>query len=99
MEVKREHCCDVMDYYIFEKDGLVDYVPEGRSYNFLIDSPNGTHQEMWFCPWCGTKLPEDLGEEWGRILKEEYGLEEPFRTWDKVPPEFKTDEWWKRRGL
>jgi len=54
---------------------------------------------MYFCPWCGSQLPEGLGDEWAKILKEEYKLDNPFKEWDRVPPEFKTDEWWKRRGL
>jgi hypothetical protein len=33
-------------------------------------------------------------------LREEYGIKDPiFDDKDKVPPEFETDEWWKKRGL
>jgi hypothetical protein len=95
-----EHCCQNMDAYATEANCLVKYDPSDRSYHFILnDDPHGTHQVMWFCPWCGSKLPEELGEEWGRILKADFGIEEPFREWDRVPPEFKTDEWWKKRGL
>ena len=89
-----------MDAYASQKNSLLEYIPESRSYNFILyDHPHGTHQTLWFCPWCGIKLPEELGEEWGRILKEEFNIEEPFRAWDRVPSEFKSDEWWKKRGL
>ena len=89
---------------MFSNGGLClrkhDYDAPGRSYSFyLTDDPHGTHQQMNYCFWCGAKLPEDLGDEWAKILKEDYNLDNPFKDWDRVPDEFKTDEWWKKRGL
>ena len=53
-----------------------------------------------YCPWCGAELPKVLSDEWFDILEEEYGIEDPTNEEkDKVPEEFKTDEWWKKRGL
>lgn len=98
MEVKSDHCCDVMDGYATDKNSLVNYESSSRAYSFyLTDDPHGTHQRMNYCFWCGAKLPEDLGNEWARILKEDYKLDNPYKEWDKVPAEFKTDEWWKNR--
>jgi hypothetical protein len=42
-----------------------------------------------------------LKDEWFDILEKEYELDNP--AWDleqkeKIPAEFKTDEWWKKRG-
>jgi len=53
------------------------------------------------CPRCGTKLPHSLAEEWSEIIEREYGITD---DWDeeqlsRLPQEFKTDEWWKKRGL
>jgi len=57
--------------------------------------------DFLFCPDCGTKLPKPLRNEWFNILEHEYGLDDP--GWpeqrEKVPAEFLTDEWWKKRGL
>ncbi len=51
-----------------------------------------------FC--CDNKLPRNLDNEWSKILREEYGITDPnFDDKDKVPEEFYTDEWWKKRGL
>jgi hypothetical protein len=37
---------------------------------------------------------------WCDILKKEYGINDPGGSEaDKVPAEFQTDEWWKKRGL
>jgi hypothetical protein len=55
---------------------------------------------MLFCPNCGTKLPSSLRDEWFDILEQEYGLEDPCEEdKQKVPQEFLTDEWWKKRGF
>lgn len=98
----REYCCNIMEYYATNKNSLIEYVPETRSYSFyLLDHPHGTRQKMYYCFWCGSQLPEDFSEEWEKILREEYGIEDAGFTWnqDNIPPEFKTDKWWKNRGL
>lgn len=52
------------------------------------------------CPWCGTKLPKELSDEWYDTLETEYGIIDPtHKERAKVPAEFWTDEWWKKRGL
>ena len=94
-----EHCCNKMNAYATEKNSLLDYDSYIRSFMFFVDSPNGTHEHMNYCPWCGTQLPEELTEKWINLLNKKFGIEEPFREWDRIPPEFKTDAWWKRRGL
>lgn len=52
-----------------------------------------------YCPWCGKKLPTDLGDIWFDTLRTEYGLENPCDDKSKIPEEFKSDKWWKKRGL
>ena len=56
-----------------------------------------------YCPFCGTKLPRGLrGMDMEPFLRKEYGWTDddcwghPMR---ELPEEFKTDEWWKKRGL
>lgn len=56
--------------------------------------------DIYFCPWCGTKLPHNLADEWFAILAQEYNIIDPSaKDRHKVPLEFKTYEWWKKRGL
>lgn len=56
--------------------------------------------EIIYCPWCGTHLPISLADTWYNVLEQEYNIKDPtHHDRDKVPPEFKTDEWWKKRGL
>jgi hypothetical protein len=54
-------------------------------------------QRINFCPWCGTKLPENLRDKWFDTLLEEYDIEDPFDEMHKVPEEFKSDKWWVKR--
>src|SRR3954469_14160643 len=96
-----DFCCDRMKFAICEHKKLIEYMPESRSYNFILGkNDKGTHWGFEFCPWCGTKLPSNLSDKWAETLKQEYNIIEPF--WEdkqRVPPEFWIDEWWKKRGL
>jgi hypothetical protein len=71
---------------------------------FSIKRPHpyksGAHR-IPHCPWCGKQFPKDLIDEWYGILEKEYGLDYPDGDSQSklVPEEFKTDEWWKKRGL
>lgn len=67
---------------------------------FVIEGDLGL--EMDYCPWCGTKLPENLREEWFETLEREYGIETDIgeaRDRTDIPQEFWSDEWWKKRSL
>ncbi len=57
-------------------------------------------KKIYYCPWCGAKFPKELFDEWYDILEKEYGIEDPIHTdRKKVPAEFWSDKWWKKRGL
>jgi hypothetical protein len=106
-----KHCCAHMDRYTTTRDKvdfIIVYKPDMRSYSFLLYDHGkyiGVRQRLWYCPWCGTKLPEDLTEEYEEVLEKEYGI--TAKDWDApgwsdeihLPEEFRTDEWWKKRGL
>ncbi|GAB4168953.1 MAG: hypothetical protein Tsb006_7290 [Rickettsiaceae bacterium] len=105
-----KHCCAHMDRYTVttDEDFIIEYMPDIRSYNFLIYKNGkyiGINQRLWYCPWCGKKLPNELSEEMEEILEKEYGI--TAKDWDSpswnddtdLPHEFKTEEWWKKRGL
>jgi hypothetical protein len=101
MNDNNKYCCDTMDFHLTtESEELVEYKTMNRKYSLkMFKSSYGTHQPIVFCPWCSEKLPKDLNQEWEYILEKEYGIKEPGFNQDKIPPEFKTDEWWKKRGL
>lgn len=104
-KLKHEYCCDKMYYYIDpslkEEHNLISYDSESRDYNFILHGRNlGAYQEINYCPWCGKKLPQSLGEEWCEVIKEEFGLDYVFaQEWETLPEKYKTDRWWKEKGL
>jgi hypothetical protein len=84
--------------FVIKNSRSITYSPNVRHY--LIDMGDGFHREFLCCPWCSEILPRSLDDEWFNILKGEYQLKDPiFDDADKVPAEFSTDEWWKKRGL
>ncbi|AIL66127.1 hypothetical protein NOVO_09065 [Rickettsiales bacterium Ac37b] len=92
-----KYCCEHMEG-VLDKYKVLSYSDAGRCY--AIDLLIGANKELYYCPWCGTKLPKSLDIKWMQVLREEYGIKDPiFDDADKVPPEFHTDEWWKKRGL
>lgn len=89
-----KHCCTKLKYE--QEQGLsVLYLPPIRS--FVIETKYDNEIDICFCPWCGTKLPKDLTTELTNMIYKELGLS----GYDDhlIPYEFKTDIWWKRRGL
>ena len=103
-----DFCCRHMLYAIEQgDDSPFIYYEDTRSY--IISAPNVLLKKnmVWVgyrltcCPFCGTKLPLDLVTERSEILEKEYCITDPYDTKQKklIPSEFKTDEWWKKRGL
>jgi len=77
-----------------------NYLSKYREYYINTDEKMIVHL-ITHCPWCGKKLPKSLREEWFNILSTEYNINHP-RDEDqeqRIPKEFKSDEWWKKRKL
>jgi hypothetical protein len=105
-------CCNKMKQQsleiskdIQEKNHTIIYDQVWRRYLisfFYYDSDAAGDMacEILFCPWCGTKLPIELSDNWLEILEKEFGIIDPTCDHQNlISPEFKTDEWWKKRGL
>ena len=93
-------CCYDMEWSVLdEPEECFNLNATIRAYD--ISLPDKTCVGINFCPWCGEKLPTNLYNEWKRILTHEYGIKTPSAHMDDddFPPEFKTEEWWKKRGL
>ena len=100
LDKPKRHCCKEMDYQV-HSHYLLKYSPHTKKYDFILyNHPDGNHLPLFCCPWCGKKLPKTLGKEWCAIIKEKFGLDYVFKQeWAKLPKEFKTEEWWRKRGL
>jgi hypothetical protein len=94
-------CCKDMRQFLDDPRDPIFYDPVVREY--YVHQKNATTRITFsFCPWCGHKLPSRLRAELMDILIEEYKLDVPIfevKSSPEVPGEFKTDEWWKKRGL
>jgi hypothetical protein len=91
----------------------IKYYPRTRTF-LLTDCPGFLHKNelpgkyraeigfaMEYCPQCGSNFPKDLTEEWYETMEKQFDIKYPSDP-DKahlIPEEYKTDEWWKRRGL
>lgn len=78
------------------------YVPHFREY-IIHTQEHGIAIGIDYCPWCATKLPKDLRDEFFNIFYEELKLDlipnlDTLET-PGLPEEFKTDKWWKKRRL
>jgi hypothetical protein len=98
-EKKEEYCCEIMENNFIEKGSKsIEYHPVTRCYS--VELENGYSRPIQFCPWCGKKFPKRLGKEWDKVVEKEFGItNHHYDHRDKLPPEFETDEWWKKRGL
>ena len=86
--------------------GSIWYNPQHRRYGLLRYSGNWKNisiGDLYYCPFCGKKLPEELYDsDMDDILQKEYGWTKEYCAQyprPELPEEFKTDEWWKKRGL
>jgi hypothetical protein len=91
------YCCDELKDIIQNDETHFYYNKKYRE--FVINYKEGFGggvQLVNYCPWCGTKLIDELSDRWFQEL-EKLGFDEPFDQ--EIPEEFKTDEWWIRRKL
>jgi uncharacterized protein DUF6980 len=99
-----KHCCTQMLYALEDGRVQIQYSPRTRCYMIPLlykGKWDGGYSCIDYCPWCGKKLPEYLGQKFNEIFKQEYGVDFEYEmlTNKEFPEEFKTDEWWKKRGL
>ena len=95
---KGPYCCLTMDAQLSKDGAILYYDKQYREYGVDLLERGGVLMD--FCMFCGKELPMSLRKQWYAILEEEYGLESPDEEdKKKVPQEFWTDEWWKKRGL
>lgn len=93
-----EACCETFKSFLNDCKVGLEYEKDERRFSILIKKGS---QGINNCPWCGAKLPSHLAEKREEILLNEYGIDDMYDTEQakKIPAEFFTDEWWKKRGL
>jgi hypothetical protein len=110
--INEKACCEMMDLHLETyPNELIKYDPIQNSYNVRSDAlhdwePGTTYYCMDYCFWCGVKLPSFVSKLYD-ILEEEYGIHQSviedkdfeIGIETRLPEEFKTDKWWKKRGF
>jgi|GEM_PF-974377 len=97
------YCCeDFIKNCIADFRSLWDYNPVKR-YFFTIHRTRTTREGEKYseCWHCRKEWPKDLSKEYDKILDKEFGItpdSDAYKNND-VPEEFKTEEWWRKRGL
>jgi len=88
-----------MNFFLQEGRVGIFYNQKTRFYGIDLKGSSGS-QKIDFCPWCNARLPEDLSEKYVQLIFEELGFNPLDIKYKKsLPAEFKSDEWWKKRGL
>nr|WP_315363600.1 hypothetical protein [Cytobacillus firmus] len=99
----KQHCCESMTHQVNFKckqhpnqfdcpDSLIDYSEKFDEYGLIIHDGGASSISIYYCPWCGNKLPESKRDLWFDTL-EELGFDDPIEQ--RIPYEFMTDKWYK----
>ena len=76
----------------------ISYIPKVRQFGIDVLDGGTSFIEIKYCPWCGSKLPNSLRDIWFDSLEELIPDFDGFAD-SRIPNEFHSDEWWKKRGL
>ena len=94
-------CCD--DIVTCIDRGEFEMYPQYRGVCYYYKRSDGSFGQYFikYCPFCGAKMPDHFyaSEQYENALEEALGKEFCDIKEEEIPEEFKTDEWWKKRGL
>ena len=102
-----DFCCEPLIIAVERKEIVYDKQSGAFWFYFKREFENsyGLHY-LGFCPYCGAKLPksrtscDEHGESiYIKEIEKTLGKDYCDITDDEIPEEFKTDEWWIKRGL
>lgn len=96
-----------MQRYVEEHNLVYDSIRREITFFIKSNDTSGYQPEYYrspciYCPYCGTKLPASLDgakDEYRNELEKAVGKEYCDIKPEDIPEEFKSDEWWKKRGL
>ncbi len=103
------YCCKKLYELLEDNETPFEYSPRLREY-YIVDKPEAYLKKnevcmaytIFYCPECGVKFPPSLADMWFDIIENQYGFKLSISNKSllkKLPKEFQTDEWWKKRGL
>jgi len=88
-----KHCCEEMVGHLDRGEiGLV-YFKKFRIYFISYLDIDNLVEKIQYCPWCGTRLPEDLEDQWNEEIKL-LGFDPGDSN---IPKDYKSDQWWRKK--
>lgn len=98
-----DHCCLDMAWFISEPiewpsqgpNPVILWLSQFNEYRIDISLRGHSSTPIYFCPWCGRRLPGSKREEWYETLYA-LGFNDPSEQ--NVPDQFESDAWWRRPG-
>ena len=94
MSVKKwtHACCEELYFFVAQKEIGLIYIDKYREFGFEYRDGGSSLQCIRFCPWCGSKLPDSLRDEWFDRL-DRLGIDDSDDS--KIPILYQTSEWWE----
>jgi hypothetical protein len=88
------------DFAFTGEDLLTEYYAAFREFGISYPPRSGGGTQMLeYCPWCGSKLPTQLRDQWFTTVQDDPGFVDAWPSSRGVPLEFKSDQWWRKRKL
>jgi hypothetical protein len=96
-----QHCCLDMAWFIsepieWESQGanpVIIWISSWNEYRIEISRDGNSAVLIYYCPWCGAKLPKSRHNLWLETLYK-LGFNDPGEQ--NIPKEFESDEWWRK---
>lgn len=81
-----------MAFHLSEGRVTLFYLPKFREYHIRHLDEEPVAQRIYFCPWCGAKLPDSLRDRYFDEL-DALGMasDDP-----NLPERYKSDEWYRK---
>ena len=105
--MKKEYCCKRLKKLLDNPNCPIEYEGARRRYMLTIPEKYLEQNEICmnfslkYCPECGTEFPKELFDEWFEVVESQFGEIDIFddEQIKNLPQEFKTEQWWRKRGL
>lgn len=86
-----KHCCSEMETHLEGKEVDIVFINEFREYGISYLDGGTSMQVIYYCPWCGKKLPPSLRSKW---FKQIFSLGLDPDDDKKIPKRFLSEEWY-----
>lgn len=86
--------CDTLRTMLDRDEGFVKYDEVFNEYYLIVPAAEEVRQVIFYCPWCGDKLPESLRDRWFDEVMETYGS----TSSSHIDPKYHSDRWWRSVG-